>query len=272
MAEEDCIIDPGQSPLGTKEYWDEFYTAELFDFEDADTSECWFGEEVNEKVCDWIALGCDRENPTNTQTFPGLSLESKILDIGCGNAKTLIYLVEKHSFKTLHGVDYSKFGIELGQKFLRSRFKLSECPVSLFVLDIVDLAGLSENTLLSSNYDLIFDKGTFDAICLNCVKDMRMRYICAVCSLMKPEQSYLVINSCNWTENELVQLVESMSTTKNRKACCEELKIELVQNKNYALKKFKCLPHPVFEFRGQTGSALVTVAFKLQKEVHSPEC
>uniref|UniRef100_L2G8G4 S-adenosylmethionine-dependent methyltransferase n=2 Tax=Colletotrichum gloeosporioides species complex TaxID=2707338 RepID=L2G8G4_COLFN len=56
-------------------------------------------------------------------------------------------------------------------------------------------------------WDVVLDKGTFDAICLSDEKDAQGRRICEgyrgrVLRLVKPG-GLLLITSCNWTEEEL---------------------------------------------------------------------
>ena len=78
------MSDPGQdedgfaaSKLGTKEYWDSCYDTENVNFDDhGDVGEVWFGEEAAARVVTWLE---DREQEGD------ISLDSAILDLGCGN-------------------------------------------------------------------------------------------------------------------------------------------------------------------------------------------
>lgn len=96
------------------------------------------------------------------------------------------------------GVDYSLASIELarriaGQKNLDIEF------------EVWDIMG-NENPWLGG-FDVLLDKGTFDAVSLNAEEDADGRRICEgyrdkVEGLVKPGGRFL-ITSCNWTEKEL---------------------------------------------------------------------
>lgn len=96
------------------------------------------------------------------------------------------------------GVDYSLASVELarriaGQKNLDIEF------------EVWDIMG-NENPWLGG-FDVLLDKGTFDAVSLNAEEDADGRRICEryrdkVEGLVKPGGRFL-ITSCNWTEKEL---------------------------------------------------------------------
>lgn len=222
---------------------------------------------MQERVCDWIGLGCqdddgeDDAEGVGSEAFPGVrNMHSKVLDIGCGNAAALLYLANEYGFEHLYGVDYSETGIALAQKIVLKDETTQH--IKLFVLDLTDLDSLfrrhqAENSL---KYDVLFDKGTFDAICLNEDKRMRNRYVAAIMSMMTPS-SYFVITSCNWTQQELIQIFESMSTFDARAA--EHAELAQLQPAPLSLKLFKTLKHPEFQFGGRSGSTVATVAFQI---------
>lgn len=59
-----------------------------------------------------------------------------------------------------------------------------------------------------SGWDVVLDKGTFDAISLSDEKDGQGRRLCEgyrdrVLPLVKPGTGLFVLTSCNWTEEEL---------------------------------------------------------------------
>lgn len=89
-------------------------------------------------------------------------------------------------------------------------------------------------------FDVILDKGTFDAIslCPNISQnEARSKYFSNVVKMFKNENSIFILTSCNWTTSELV----SMST-------------------NY-LKKVKTIPTPTFMFGGKAGNVVSIVVF-----------
>lgn len=222
--------------------------------------EIWFGEDVQERVCDWIGISSETDEDMSEQ-FPGISYEtSKIVDIGCGNAASLVYLAKEYNFQNLIGIDYSEPGIELAKKIVN----WLELSIQLKVVDLMDLdllfSRLSQPNDDSFKFDLLYDKGTFDAICLNEDKSMRNKYVCSILAMMKPN-SYFVITSCNWTQAEVIQMFQSMSTFEMRAKEHEQL-AEL-HPRTAVLKLFKSLKQPEYSFGGKSGSTVATVAFKL---------
>lgn len=61
-----------------------------------------------------------------------------------------------------------------------------------------------------SEFNVALDKGTYDAISLNPdeAKDKRMQYKTNVVSMLQPN-GLLIITSCNWTDQELIQDFET---------------------------------------------------------------
>ena len=60
------------------------------------------------------------------------------------------------------------------------------------------------DSCLSRQYNILIDKGTYDAISLNpeSPAEMRFSYIDNVAKLLKTD-GLLIVTSCNWTEEEL---------------------------------------------------------------------
>lgn len=97
------------------------------------------------------------------------------------------------------GVDYSLASVKLarriaGQKNLDIEF------------EVWDIMG-DENPWLGEVFDVVLDKGTFDAVSLNAEEYVDGRRICEgyrnkVEKMVKPGGRFL-ITSCNWTEKEL---------------------------------------------------------------------
>ena len=124
-----------------------------------------------------------------------------IVDIGCGNGAFLSKLHEE-GYTNLCGIDYSLLGIHLAQ----SRLSF-ECP--LLHIDILDEAQLQSTHF--AQYDVVFDKGTFDAISLQSIGEVKERmavllpkYIGSIKQLLSPGGSF-VITSCNWNMAEWSQ-------------------------------------------------------------------
>ena len=131
--------------------WDHVYEQELENFEDhGDEGEIWFGKAVERRVIDWI------KNNYKDETY-----DPKILDLGCGNGHFTLKLIEA-GCKNVSALDYSEKAVELAKKLVCFD---SEDEDRIFKADILNL------TTIPSKYhkvfDLIVDKGTFDAISLN---------------------------------------------------------------------------------------------------------
>lgn len=216
-------------------------------------------------MCDWIALGCtdgDDEEDGESENFPGIKKRtSKVLDIGCGNAAALVYLAKEYQFEHLTGVDYSEAGVALAEKVIQKDEETNHIKIEL--LDMSDLTGLYQRlqqNQMAFKFDVLFDKGTFDAICLNEDKQLRSKYVASVVAMMT-HRSYFVITSCNWTTQELIKMFGTMSTYDQR--ALEHRGLADIHPPTTRLELFKVLTHPQFSFAGRTGSAVSTVAFTL---------
>ena len=153
------------SELGTKSYWEGCYEKEIENFEnDGDVGEVWFGEEAAVRVVNWLN---DREQEGE------LSLEARILDVGCGNGMMSVDLFNE-GWKNVTGVDYSPAAIELAKKVSQEE----GCDVEFEVCDILEDSETASSETMKKIFDIVVDKGTYDAISLgeNAAKD-RLTYI-----------------------------------------------------------------------------------------------
>merc|ERR1712080_627715 len=132
-----------------------------------------------------------------TETVP-ISDSSSILDVGCGNGMLSVDLA-REGFKQVVGVDYCESAIELSRKVA----KQAGMELDFQVCDILEDLDETGCDALKRNYDIVVDKGTFDAISLGktAMKD-KQRYVRNISQLLNPK-GMLVITSCNWTEAEL---------------------------------------------------------------------
>jgi len=209
------------------------YEEELENFEEiGDEGEIWFGAESVEKMVDWTL-----------QNVPP-SADASILEVGSGNG-TLLFGLLKAGYKasTLHGIDYSagavKLATEIAQTHDGSDIAFSECDF----LNDEPRAPQDASDGRKAVWDLLLDKGTYDAIALG-EKDEEGRpptwnYPSRVARLLKPG-GYFLITSCNFTEDEL-------------KAAF------MIEDRG--LVYHSRIQHPVFSFGGVTGSSCSSVAF-----------
>lgn len=119
----------------------------------------------------------------------------KIIDVGCGNAMTLVELANE-GFANLTGVDYSQKAVDL------ARMVLIDNNLSNVKLEVCDIL----NNTLPHDFKVVHDKGTYDAISLNPDNPAakRQTYVENIHRILLPG-GYLVLTSCNWTKEELLQ-------------------------------------------------------------------
>ena len=224
--------------------WENLYVRENANFEENpdDVGEIWFGEHCLRKV---VAGICK---------LPGLNRETaRVIDIGCGNAYSLVKLHEK-GFRNLVGTDYAPTAIEHAR-----HVTLAECSkvadpatgeekvegtLELVVDDITD------TKLQPHTFDLAFDKGTYDAILLAPGDEKERaerlaKYRKCLHSLMRLDGDavYFVITSCNFTKDELIRHFEDTFVYHSH------------------------LEYPVMTFGGAKGSTNATVIFTPRKDI-----
>ncbi|GAA5908788.1 hypothetical protein JCM6882_008207 [Rhodosporidiobolus microsporus] len=236
------------SRLGTKGHWDDVYAREVKMFKEiGDEGEVWFGEDSAQDMVEWAE-----------EHFP--QQDGRILDLGTGNGQ-LLFAFSAAGYTSLIGVDYSSLSIELAQSILTARLSaasssteddddeapsLASPPPSFFVADMLDVAvgkTVEHVNAEGEHWDLITDKGTYDAVCLSDEtregKSLRELYVATVSRLLQKDGLFL-ITSCNWTQAELEKAFVS-----------EETGLEVHSN----------IPRASFQFGGATGSTITTVAF-----------
>lgn len=210
------------SPLGTKEYWDNLYTRELTNHtaDPSDVGTIWFDDSsAEDKMVSFL------------RSIPDLDLSrASVLDSGTGNGHMLFRLREERRedgndydsdeeegdgeqkvFKgRMLGTDYSTKSIEFAKQVAENEGlgQGSEGEVEFIEWDILK----SDPAILLTGeqemgWDVVLDKGTFDAISLSDERDEQGRRIVEgykerILPLMK-KGGRLLVTSCNWTEEEL---------------------------------------------------------------------
>lgn len=129
------------------------------------------------------------------------------LDLGTGNGHLLfeIYETGEYDDSAFVGIDYSEAAVDLARKIAKEREVEEE--VRFEVADIIGEEMQGKDWVPEGGFDVVLDKGTYDAISLSDEKLADGRriyedYPRKVSSVLKRD-GWLVITSCNWTEEEL---------------------------------------------------------------------
>ncbi|KAH9994868.1 S-adenosyl-L-methionine-dependent methyltransferase [Russula vinacea] len=231
-------FDP--SKLGTRAHWDDVYEREVANFEETgDEGEIWFGEDSIEKMVDWTL-----------ENVP-IPSEPRILEIGSGNG-TLLFALRDAGYAAPHlsGIDYSPDAVRLALMIAQTRQDSEQ--IAFHVCDFLSelpppptatSGGQTLDVGLGRSWDLLLDKGTYDAIALGEKDGSGNSPVAAYpvrASKLLRDNGYLLITSCNFTE--------------------EELKASFV-NPETNFRFHSRVKHPSISFGGQSGSVYTTVAF-----------
>lgn len=142
--------------------------------------------------------------------------------------------MSREGFTHLTGVDYSGSAIALAKQIASDQ----NINVAYKVLDLLDQRSIREQ-LGDAEFDVVHDKGTYDAISLHpeSPAEKRSAYIDHVHRMTAPG-GLLILTSCNWTEEELCASFEGK------------------------FAKHKAIPTPTFRFGGKEGSVVTQIVFK----------
>lgn len=146
------------------------------------------------------------------------------------------------------GIDYSTASVELAERIAVQRgFGASEIRFREW-----DILGREWEEGEEGVWDVVLDKGTFDAVSLSAETDAIGRKVCEgyegrVLSMVKKGGRFLV-TSCNWTEEELRAWFEGKG-----------------EGDAHELGTFEwegTVGYPSFQFGGQTGQSVSGVCFR----------
>lgn len=162
------------------------------------------------------------------------------------------------------GLDYSRQSIELAGSLARLYknsnvpARVSSCPTIQFeVMDLIRDDATTQPWWSAEEggegFDLVLDKGTFDAISLSSdiittTSNGKEHRICDLypgkaSQLVKPG-GYLLVTSCNWTEEEVVRWFTTAGEGMTK------------------LEVYGTIKYPKFKFGGQEGQGVASVCFK----------
>ncbi|TPX14340.1 uncharacterized protein E0L32_005536 [Thyridium curvatum] len=210
------------SKLGTKQYWDALYARELTNHahDPADKGTVWFDDSDAEAKL--VAFLDDPEAEAEAEA--GLPLDrasTSFLDLGCGNGSLLLALREDGWRGRLLGVDYSAASVELARQVAASAAQQQQQqqqeeqeqeegdgvppppppppPPEFAEWDVLN--GGLDVVGGRAAWDVVLDKGTFDAVSLSAGAACE-GYGRRVLEVLR-EGGVFLVTSCNWTEAEL---------------------------------------------------------------------
>lgn len=180
----------------------------------SDIGTVWFDDsDAETKVVDFLSdLASSSSLPSPPPDAPCKETAS-LLDLGCGNASLLFTLRAAGWTGRARGVDYSPQSIALARQVAASKAAEADSPLPVELAEWDVVAGPLDAVLdgaQARGWDVVLDKGTFDAVSLSDERDARGRrrpceaYRDRVVRVVRPA-GLLVVTSCNWTEPELVE-------------------------------------------------------------------
>ncbi|KKY28213.1 putative s-adenosylmethionine-dependent methyltransferase [Diplodia seriata] len=253
-------LDP--SDLGTKAYWDACYDREIANHAErpSDEGTVWFADAgaeermlayLDDLADDWRLVKGDDGGFEDEGARQAEGDCTSFCDLGTGNGHLLFALRDDGWRGRMVGVDYSARSVELARRIAVERNRKDgddeEQPAAADVhFEEWDILGEEpREEWLQGGFDVVLDKGTFDAISLSAETDAQGRrvfegYREKVEPLIKPG-GLLLVTSCNWT--------------------ADELKAWFVVDGGLLEYEDK-IKYPSFMFGGRSGSKVCTLCFK----------
>ncbi|KAL9059389.1 MAG: hypothetical protein Q9206_001518 [Seirophora lacunosa] len=224
--------------LLTAQRWDSTYAHDLHtkSHTPTHTGTTWFADScASAKTLSYLHSLSPALPPTTT-TF---------LDLGTGNGEMLFLLRSPEGGFTgrMLGIDYAAASVELASRIAAEK-GYEETEVGFKEWDILD----TRREWGEGAFDVVLDKGTFDAVSLNAETDAEGKRVCEgyrgrVLGMVKKGGRFLV-TSCNWTEEELRGWFEG--------AGGQEVGFEWEGRVEY----------PTFRFGGKSGQSVSGVCFR----------
>ncbi|KAL3474184.1 methyltransferase domain-containing protein [Aspergillus californicus] len=214
--------------------------------------------------------------------------QPSILDLGTGNGSMLALLRKRGGYRgEMVGVDYSTKSVQLARELQDSKrhdaylsgsddddsdfeYATPETDAEAQAeteeeeeewhpirFEEWDILGHTPGDNLpwfpygQGGFDIVLDKGTFDAVSLMVEKSECERYPAIAGGLVR-KGGFLIVTSCNWTEEELVRWFTSATPRVEGEARVSETKLAVWGRVQY----------PRFRFGGQEGQGVCTVCFQ----------
>lgn len=156
------------------------------------------------------------------------------------------------------GVDYSRGSVELARALHRPAPGSGSTPEQSIRFEEWDILNAEPGDWFPEHgFDIVLDKGTFDAVSLSDegdgVKRVCERYPRIAAGLVR-RGGFLVVTSCNWTETELVRWFLPGSPGAGA--------VTSAGGDTGVLEVWGRVEYPVFKFGGMEGQGVCTVCFQ----------
>lgn len=155
------------------------------------------------------------------------------------------------------GIDYSEASIQLARRLGQQ----NGCQdIKLEMMEVLRDDPRQQEWWAEDGFDLVLDKGTFDAISLSeevahsstpthrqpheAPVRIHTLYPSRALRLVKPG-GFLLVTSCNWTQEELIHWFTARET-----------------GSEYGMAVWKTIEYPKFKFGGHEGQGVCTVCFR----------
>ncbi|KAK6952823.1 hypothetical protein Daesc_005117 [Daldinia eschscholtzii] len=266
------------SELGTKEYWDNLYATEISNHSHnpSDTGTVWFDDsDAEAKLIDFLS---EQQQQQQQQQFSLDEATTSFLDLGTGNGSLLFGLRDAGWHGRMLGVDYSRQSVEFARRIAESRSQgqdpntttitNEEKPVEFLEHDILHTpaSALLANVQQPRGWDVVLDKGTFDAISLSSETDPQTgrraseSYRARVAPLVRDGGLFLV-TSCNWTEEELKSWFEGPRKEGEEDGDGDGDEEEEMEG-GWRFDLVGRVEYPSFSFGGVKGQTISSLCFK----------
>lgn len=255
--------------------WDAYYENDLENEDDVDEKpiepselESWFDDVA--APAKTLAFLTSKSFPLSPANPSRINTSPRVLDVGTGNGSALFSLLLEGGYTgSMLGVDYSERSIALARQ-LKERYAQNGSPfadagvqdnivtsfrnISFEVFDLIqqDPKKMTWWPAAEGGFDLVLDKGTFDAISLSSETYMDteqnerrvgQKYPPLVATLVK-RGGFFLITSCNWTEEEVIRWFTSTAGMED------------------VFEVYHRIKYPTFEFGGQKGQGVATICFR----------
>lgn len=217
----------------------------------------WFVElDAPMKVLEYLTSDNFPLSPNNTTRHVE---NPAVLDLGTGNGSSLFELKLEGGYNgIIVGVDYSQQSVDLARR-LWKQYSTQEqgeeadshhASIVFEQMDLLKDQPADKSWWPSNGFDLVMDKGTFDAVSLSAEtmelegREVRVVevYPAKVAQMVKPG-GYLLITSVNWTEDEIVKWFTKSPGTQDK------------------LQEYGRIKYPVYEFSGRKGQSVASICF-----------